>query len=108
MEQGWPKDAEGRAILPGLRTFTLGAASRATAAFVFCPITVVKTRMVRPPDTACIRVACGLARPRADGSAGAQEYAAISGVVYRNTAHALFTIAKQARLKAAATARRQR
>ena len=47
MEQSWPKDGEGRAVLPALRTFTLGAASRATAAFVFCPITVVKTRMVR-------------------------------------------------------------
>ena len=69
MDQGWPKDAEGRAILPGLRTFTLGAASRATAAFVFCPITVVKTRMVRPPETACICVARGQPSPRADGKA---------------------------------------
>ena len=47
LEQSWPKDTEGRPTLPALRTFTLGAVSRATAAIVFCPITVVKTRMVR-------------------------------------------------------------
>ena len=67
MDQGWPKDAEGRPALPALRTFTLGAASRATAAFVFCPITVVKTRMVRPPYTALSRRARARAHVRRAG-----------------------------------------
>lgn len=49
LEQSWPKDSEGQPTLPALRTFTLGAVSRAAAAIVFCPITVVKTRMVRTP-----------------------------------------------------------
>lgn len=34
-------------MLSTLRTFTLGAVSRSFAAIVFCPVTVVKTRMVR-------------------------------------------------------------
>ena len=38
---------EGHPAGPVLRTFTLGAVSRSVAAAVFCPITVVKTRMVR-------------------------------------------------------------
>lgn len=33
-------------VLSTLRTFMLGATSRSVAAVVFCPITVVKTRMV--------------------------------------------------------------
>lgn len=68
----WPRTVEGKPVLQGVQTFTLGAVSRAAAAVVFCPITVVKTRM---------------------------EYAALSGVVYRNTAHALVTIARQERLR---------
>ena len=47
LETRWPHSADGSPVLPALRTFALGAASRATAAIVFCPITVVKTRMVR-------------------------------------------------------------
>lgn len=42
------KDAhKDNALLSTLRTFTLGAVSRSLAAAVFCPITVVKTRMAR-------------------------------------------------------------
>ena len=82
-------------MLAGVRTFALGAASRATAAIVFCPITVVKTRMVRQRGI-CGRVAPAHSR-LADRGALIQEYAAVSGVVYRNTAHALVTIARQAR-----------
>ena len=95
LEQGWPKDSEGKPTLPALRTFTLGAVSRATAAIVFCPITVVKTRMVRNLCGACGRLSYHRSDRRRNTAA--QEYAAISGVVYRNTAHALYTIAKQAR-----------
>ena len=72
LEERWPRDAEGKPALPALRTFSLGAFSRATAAVVFCPITVVKTRM---------------------------EYGAVSGVRYRNTLHALVTIGRQERLR---------
>ena len=104
LEQGWPKDSEGRPTLPALRTFTLGAVSRATAAIVFCPITVVKTRMVRKLPAICGR----LSYQRSDRrrNTAVQEYASISGVMYRNTAHALYTIAKQARCaRARSTAR---
>jgi hypothetical protein len=79
-------------VLTGVRTFALGAASRATAAIVFCPITVVKTRMVRQRVMGC-HVAAAHSR-----CVTPQEYAAVSGVVYRNTAHALVTIARQARV----------
>jgi solute carrier family 25 protein 38 len=68
----WPRDADGEPALPALRTFALGAFSRATAAVVFCPVTVVKTRM---------------------------EYAAVSGVRYRGTLHALATIARAERVR---------
>jgi len=61
MDRGWPQDAEGRPVLPALRTFTIGAVSRATAAVVFCPITVVKTRMVRPSHDSASSTA-GVAR----------------------------------------------
>ncbi len=47
LAERWPRDGEGAPALPHVRTFALGAFSRATAAVVFCPITVVKTRMVR-------------------------------------------------------------
>jgi hypothetical protein len=46
MAEHWPRHSDGQQIMPNLKTFSLGAMSRATAAFVFCPITVVKTRMV--------------------------------------------------------------
>jgi solute carrier family 25, member 38 len=72
LDERWPRDEEGKPALPALRTFSLGAFSRATAAVVFCPITVVKTRM---------------------------EYGAVSGVRYRNTLHALVTIGRQERLR---------
>ena len=52
MAEHWPRRNDGQQIMPNLKTFSLGAMSRATAAFVFCPITVVKTRMVG----ACPRV----------------------------------------------------
>lgn len=47
MAEHWPRQADGQPRLSHVKTFALGAASRATAAFVFCPITVVKTRMVQ-------------------------------------------------------------
>ena len=46
MAEHWPRGSDGKQVMPNLKTFSLGAMSRATAAFVFCPITVVKTRMV--------------------------------------------------------------
>lgn len=41
-------------VLSTLRTFTLGAVSRSFAAAVFCPITVVKTRMARQAAAAVL------------------------------------------------------
>lgn len=51
--------------LPALVTLSAGALTRSIASSVVCPITVIKTRM---------------------------EYAAASGLVYRNTFHAVQTI----------------
>ena len=72
LAERWPKDRDGSPRLASPRTFSLGAFSRATAAVVFCPITVVKTRM---------------------------EYAAVSGERFRGTWHALSTIARTERLR---------
>jgi hypothetical protein len=69
LEKRWPKDAAGGPALPMLRTFALGATSRATAAIVFCPITVVKTRMARARAALALRapLLAGLMRPRCAG-----------------------------------------
>ena len=40
-------DVSDSAVLTNVRTFALGSFSRSVAAVVFCPITVVKTRMAR-------------------------------------------------------------
>ena len=70
LNQRFPK-AEGDkagAAANGARTFAVGAASRALAATLLCPITVVKTRM---------------------------EYAAMSGVTYAGVGNALWQVASK-------------
>ena len=70
LNQRFPK-AEGDkagAAFAGARTFAVGAASRALAATLLCPITVVKTRM---------------------------EYASMSGVTYSGVFNALWQVASK-------------
>ena len=61
----FPVSKDSSQTVQGARTFAVGAASRALAAAMLCPLTVVKTRM---------------------------EYASISGTTYTGVANALYTI----------------
>lgn len=72
LSDAWPRAQDGSPAAPALRTFVLGATSRAAAATVFCPITVVKTRM---------------------------EYGALGGVRYAGTLQALAHIARTEKLR---------
>jgi solute carrier family 25 protein 38 len=76
---GGRADARGRPELTALGAALAGGLSRAAAALAACPITVAKTRMeyVASPAAMAAATASGAALPR-----------------YRNTAHALATIAR--------------
>jgi len=68
----FPVSKDSSQTVQGARTFAVGAASRALAAAMLCPLTVVKTRM---------------------------EYASISGTTYTGVANALYTIGAKEGMK---------
>ena len=68
----FPVSNDSSQTVQGARTFAVGAASRALAAAMLCPLTVVKTRM---------------------------EYASISGTTYTGVANALYTIGAKEGMK---------
>ena len=68
----FPVSKDSSQTVQGARTFAVGAASRALAAAMLCPLTVVKTRM---------------------------EYASISGTTYTGVANALYTIGAKEGIK---------
>ena len=68
----FPVSKDSSQTVQGARTFAVGAASRALAAVMLCPLTVVKTRM---------------------------EYASISGTTYTGVANALYTIGAKEGMK---------
>jgi solute carrier family 25 protein 38 len=68
----FPVSKDSSQTVQGARTFAVGAASRALAAALLCPLTVVKTRM---------------------------EYASISGTTYTGVANALYTIGAKEGMK---------